>query len=194
MKHIKKLKILFLLTSGAISLVVLASCRHQSLGLRSEIMAMDTGNTLYFPSITSENLNKESITLPDDLAGNPSLVLVAYERNQQLNVNTWLDQLELIEKALPGIQVIETPTISSNKWGWMAWFIDGGMRSGISDFEARARTITLFTNVKAFNKALGIDEVDRIYAVLLNDDGQVLVVESGNFSLEKLNVLIQSMN
>jgi ATP10 protein len=194
MKRIKKLSTFILLTSGAVASLALASCRHQSLGLRTEMASMETSSTLYFPTITSENLNKDPVTLPDDLSGNPALVLVAYKQKQQFNVNTWLDQLGRIEEAIPGVRVIETPTISSKRWGWMAGFIDGGMRSGIPDIEARARTITLYTDIKAFNQALGIEDVETIYAVLLDEKGQVLTIEPGDFSLEKMDRLIQYMN
>tara|TARA_R100000657_G_C4624428_1_gene73891 strand:+ start:78 stop:533 length:456 start_codon:yes stop_codon:yes gene_type:complete len=147
---------------------------------------------VYFPTITAENLNKESITLPDDLAGNPALVLIAYQRQQQDNVNTWLGHLDTIEQAIPGVRIIETPTISSMKWGWFSGFIDGGMRSGIPDEQARARTITLYTKVGKFNEALGIESTKTIYAVLLDDEGRVIEMVEGDYSDAKLARLIEA--
>ncbi|CAN0551839.1 unnamed protein product, partial [Laminaria digitata] len=109
-------RILAFLVLGVLGAGTLAmsSCRHQSLGLRDEAPRMPD---VYFPTITAENLNKEKVTLPDDLAGKPALVLVAYQRQQQSNVDTWLEQMEAIEAAIPGVRIIETPTISSMKWG-----------------------------------------------------------------------------
>lgn len=166
--------------------LMIASCRHQSLGLRSDAEPI---RTPYFPRITAENLNREQVTLPDDLAGSPALVLVAYKQKQQTNVNTWLDRMDEIETAIPGVQIIETPTISRGKWGWMAGFIDGGMRSGIPSTEARARTITLYTDVSLFNQALMIDSTDTIYAVLLDTEGEVVKVVEGDFTPAKLGTL-----
>ncbi len=166
--------------------LMIASCRHQSLGLRSDVERI---RTPYFPRITAENLNREQVTLPDDLAGSPALVLVAYKQKQQTNVNTWLDRMDEIESAIPGVQIIETPTISSGRWGWMAGFIDGGMRSGIPSTEARARTITLYTDVSLFNQALMIDSTDTIYAVLLDAEGEVVKVVEGDFTPAKLGTL-----
>lgn len=153
---------------------------------------MQEESAMYFPTISAENLNKEPITLPDDLAGNPALVLVAFKRQQQTNINTWLDQLETIEQAIPGVRVIETPTISSLYWGWMAGFIDGGMRSGIPDPDARARTITLYTNVNKFREALGLESKDTIYAILLDEEGRVLQIAEGDYSTEKFAQLLNS--
>lgn len=175
-----------LLGALGIGSLMLASCRHQSLGLRTQAERV---RMPYFPTITAENLNREKITLPTDLAGNPALILVAYKQQQQTNVNTWLDRIDEIEAAIPGVQIIETPTISSGKWGWMAGFIDGGMRSGIPDPQARGRTITLYTDVSLFNQALMIEDTDTIYAVLLDAEGEVMKVLDGNFSEHKLEQL-----
>ena len=166
--------------------LMIASCRHQSLGLRADAERI---HTPYFPRITAENLNRVEMTLPDDLAGSPALILIAYKQKQQTNVNTWLDRMDEIESAIPGVQIIETPTISSGKWGWMAGFIDGGMRSGIPDPEARARTITLYTDVSLFNQALNIESTDTIYAVLLDEEGEVLDMAEGDYTPAKLDAL-----
>lgn len=175
-----------LLGTLGIGSLMLASCRHQPLGLRDQAQRV---RTPYFPTITAENLNREQVTLPDDLSGNPALILVAYKQRQQTNVNTWLDRMDEIEAAIPGVRIIESPTISSGRWGWMAGFIDGGMRSGIPDSEARARTITLYTDVSLFNQALMIEDTDTIYTVLLDAEGEVVKVLEGDFSNEKLREL-----
>jgi len=167
-------------------------CRHQSLRVNEQATLMNEESVMMFPTISAEDLNKDPITLPDDLAGNPALVLVAFKRQQQNNVNTWLNQLAMIEETIPGVRVIETPTISSFYWGWMAGFIDGGMRSGIPDHEARARTITLYTNTQKFRDALGLESSSTIYAVLLDDSGRVLRIEPGDFSQEKFDRLLDS--
>lgn len=185
-----------LMICGVLS-VWLGACRMQPLGDRP-VGAMGmvdgefAGSGVYFPRIESKDLNGDEVTLPDDLAGNPALVLVAFKQGQQTNVNTWLDQLETIEAGIEGLRVIETPTISGKKWGWMAGFIDNGMRSGIPDPEARARTITLFTDVGDFREALGLESADTIYGVLLDEQSRVVDVVEGDFSQEKFQRLIDA--
>ncbi len=68
----------------------------------------------------------------------------------------------------------------------MAGFIDGGMRSGIPDPEARARTITLYTDVGTFRQALGLESEDTIYGVLLDEQGAVVEIVEGDFDENKL--------
>lgn len=164
--------IAFVVVTGA----VITACRH------SPVRAVTEGGAVLFPSVSGENLHGETVTFPDDLKGHPALVLVAFKREQQAEVDTWLAQIEAFEAAIPGIRVVETPTISSARWGWMAWFIDGGMRSGIPDPDARARTITLYTDVAKFREALGMETDGHIYAVLLDADARVRLVEPGTFN------------
>lgn len=170
------------------------ACHQTPMTLRSDAVDENGDPVSYFPKIEAENLNRDSITLPDDLGGNPALVLVAFKRQQQANVNTWLGMIPDIESAIDGVRVIETPTISGLKWGWMSGFIDGGMRSGIPDLDARARTITLYTNVGAFKKALGLGSSNQIYAVLLDANGEVVGIEEGDYEQVKLDRLREAIN
>lgn len=191
---LKRLAVSVPLLIGGVMCVSIASCRYQELGVRETDGELVAENPLYFPQITAKNLNNEEVTLPDDLAGKPALVLVAFKQRQQVNVNTWLDQLDLIESTIDGVRVIETPTISGKKWGWMAGFIDGGMRSGIPDPQARARTITLYTDVGTFRQALGLESEDTIYGVLLDEQGEVIEIVEGDFEQSKLDRLAEAFN
>lgn len=190
---VKRFGISFPLLLAGGMCIFMASCRYHELGIRSVDDSLVQGSSTYFPQITAKNLNGDEVTLPDALAGNPGLVLVAFKQRQQTNVNTWLFQLERIESMIEGVQVIETPTISGKKWGWMAGFIDNGMRSGIPDLEGRARTITLFTDVGAFREALGLETEDSIYAVMLDEQSRVVDVVEGDFSDEKLERLTEAL-
>lgn len=160
-----------------VSAVVLVAARRHS-----PVRALSQNGETLFPGVSGENLHGERVRFPDDLMGAPALVLVAFEREQQSEVNTWLAQIDAFEAAIPGIRVVETPTISSARWGWMAWFIDGGMRSGIPDDAARARTVTLYTDVARFREALGMETDEQIYAVLLDPEGRVRLVEPGVYT------------
>lgn len=137
-----------------------------------------------FPKVSGSNLLKEKVQFPDDLMGRPTLALVAFKRQQQGEVDTWLAHLDEFEGR--GLRVLELPTISGMRYGWMAGFIDGGMRSGIPDPAARARTVTLYTNTAKFREALGLETRDEIYAVLLDDEARVVRIEAGAWSEEKM--------
>lgn len=144
-----------------------------------------------FPRVTARNLLDEQVTLPDDLAGNPALIHIAFYQRQQLEVNTWLDRADEITDAVPGIRIIETPTVGS-QWALVAGWIDGGMRSGIPGDEARARTITLYTDTRKFRDALAVETDKQIYTVLIDDAGKILLIEPGRASDEAIQRVIEA--
>lgn len=170
----------------ALTTALLASCRS------STVTPLRDGDAVLFPRVSGTNLLDEKITFPDDLIGRPALILVAFKQRQQFDVNTWLDRIPDIEAAVPGITIIETPTISAFPWGAVAGWVDDGMRSGILTREARERTVTLFTDPAAFRRALGLPSPDRIYAVALDADARVLRVTEGPLTNDSLEILLDA--
>ena len=137
-----------------------------------------------FPPIKATNLEKQEIDLPGGLQGEVNLLLVAFQRAQQRDVDTWLKALPRIQLAHPRFAYYELPTIARMN-ALTRWFIDNGMRSGIPDKQQRARTITLFIDKAPFKKALGIESEDRIYALLVTTTGDVLWRSEGVYTEEK---------
>ena len=145
-----------------------------------------------FPKLKASNLEKQTFSLPDDFAGERNLLLIAFQRKQQENVDTWLRGLKQFEST-PGFHYYELPTIS--KLNPIArWFINRGMRSGIPDREARARTITLYLDKSSFKKALNLPDENQIYAVLVDRAGRVYWRAEGDFDGKKAASLQQVLN
>ena len=161
-----------------LSLIALkAVMSREGLGLASE--AIFNGGAR-FPRLTASNLEKRTFTLPDDFEGSRNLLLVAFQREQQQQVDTWLREMRRFEELDPEFRYYELPTIQSPN-RLVRWFIDTGMRRGIPDPKARSRTITLYMDKQPFLKALGITDENRIYCFLVNRSGQVLWRAEGGF-------------
>ena len=67
----------------------------------------------------------------------------------------------------------------------MRWFIDMGMRHGIPDRKARERTITLYLEKQTFLDSLLIADQKKIYAFLVDREGNVLWRSAGVFDEAK---------
>jgi len=143
-------------------------------------MAVSEGT---FPKLTASNLEKQTFALPEDFAGDLNLLLIAFQREQQHNVDTWLHQMKRFESS-PGFHYYELPTIDKLN-PFFRWFINSGMRRGIPERNARARTITLYLDKLSFRKALNIPDEKRIYAVLVDRSGRVLWRAEGDFDEAK---------
>jgi hypothetical protein len=56
----------------------------------------------------------------------------------------------------------------------MRFVIDNGMRYGITDRKTRAATVTIYTDVTAFAKALGIGSTKEIAVLVFTPAGAIL--------------------
>jgi len=138
----------------------------------------------HFPPVNASNLEKREFSLPTDFEGDRNLVLVAFERQQQKDVDTWLDEMKPFEDLDPAFRYYELPTIERPN-AFTRWFIDSGMRHGIPDHKARERTITLYLDKKAFCDALLITDQKKIYAFLIDRSGKVMWKAEGDFDAAK---------
>jgi hypothetical protein len=172
----------FKLGHPMLSLIALTAVMSRGgLGLASEAIVNGEAR---FPRLIASNLEKRTFTLPDDLEGSRNLLLVAFQREQQQQVDTWLREMKRFEELDPKFRYYELPTIQSPN-RLVRWFIDTGMRRGIPDQKARSRTITLYIDKKPFLKALDITDENRIYCFLVNRSGQVLWRTEGEFDDSK---------
>ena len=109
-----------------------------------------------FPKLEADNLNKQMVQLPGGLAGDLNLMLIAFERAQQADIDTWLPHLPGVAVRHPNFAYYELPVIERMNF-LMRWTINTGMRGGIPDKQQRARTITLYLDKKPLKSALQIE-------------------------------------
>lgn len=140
----------------------------------------------FFPRLTASNLEKQRFVLPRDFAGDRNIVVIAYKRGQQADVDTWMPWLNRIVAARRDVRWYELPTISKTTGTLLGWFIDRGMRRGIADIRQRQRTITLYLDKDRFRETLGLpDSEDMIQILVVTRRGDILGRSSGRFSEAK---------
>jgi len=93
-----------------------------------------------FPRVTGKNLEEQPVTLPDDLAGAPAVILVGYKQRDQFDIDRWF--MGLIQADAPA-RIVELPTIPGLVPSWASKWIDDGMRSGIPEEDWPA-VVTLY--------------------------------------------------
>jgi hypothetical protein len=134
-----------------------------------------------FPRVDGRSLSGSEIALPSELPAPRTLALVAFQQRHQACVDRWIARAEAA--GVPGSPVdmgpsddtcvIEIPVLST-RWKVGRGFIDGGMASSIRVPRVLARTITVYTNVSAFQKVLGIPGSDDVQACVVTPAGEVL--------------------
>lgn len=135
---------------------------------------------MQFPKLTTRDLNGAKRDLPDDFGGEINLLLVAYLRHHQEDVDTWVPRLRELEADIPGLRYYELPVVGPmNRLGRLS--LDLGMRAGIPDPDVRERTLTLYVDRAEFRRSLGIPTEDTIALVLLDRDHRVAWQDLGPF-------------
>lgn len=147
----------------------------------------------HFPSVTADTLSKVTVHLPADFAGtNANLVLVAFERDQQKDVDTWAPAATKLVKDQPGFRFYELPVLPRRDILYR-WWLNTAMRSGVSDDAARARTIPLYIGKEDFRKSLQIPSEKTITALLLDKKGDVIWRSEGVWNEEKQKELLAAL-
>jgi hypothetical protein len=142
------------------------------------------------PSIAAENLNERALTLPADLPAEKTLVLMAFEREQQDEVDTWIKGMDLASGKLPWLEVPVVGTGGSLRRS----MVNGGMRMGIKDESVRERTVTLFVDRVGLLRSMGLPGEGKIILVLvMNRKGEVLTYAQGRHSADKAQLLLAAL-
>jgi hypothetical protein len=148
--------------------------------------------TLLFPNIKGRNLNTQDLILPGDLSGEARLLVIAFKREQQQLVETWLPFLKELESRQPAFRYYELPVLPGGL-KLIRGIIDGGMSRGITDSVARERTITIYTDTEEFRANLGIPSNETIQLLLLDSAGYVRFRTDGAMADKKAGQLRQAV-
>ena len=147
-----------------------------------------SGNTmadsaLRFPKVDGTNLEGRRFSLPVDFEGEFNIVFVAFRREQQNDVDSWLPFARERTASDARVRAYELPTLNRS-YRMVRGFIDGGMARGIPERATRAATITLYIDKSPFKAALSIAAEDRIVTLLVARDGRVLWRGDGRYSAQ----------
>ncbi len=148
------------------------------------VTLLGPADSIRFPTVTSENLEGRSLTLPADFAGDRNVVFVAFLMQQQKDVDSWSPWLRQALARHPGSDFYEIPTIQ-RMVAPMRWMINRGMRGGIPDRAVRERTVTLYIDKGPFKAALGITSEAEIQVLLVDRAGRVRWRTTGPFTAAK---------
>ena len=143
-------------------------------------------------ALSGRSLDGRSYELPGDLAKPYNLLVVAFRREQQAVVDRWLPWLIELEQRRGDVAVYELPVLSS-VYGPARWFIDGGMTRGVPDPAARARTVSVYTDVQKVVENLGLAGTDTIAVLVVERSGRILAGEHGGFEQEKAERLATAL-
>ena len=136
---------------------------------------------LSFPRLTARDLDGREVALPAGLPGEWTIVIIAFRRQQQELVDSWVPWLEERAAAIPGLRFAELPAIGL-QWQPARPVIDGGMAAAIRDQQTRRRTLTVYTDLRRVTAPLGIGDRSTIWLFLVDRAGHVRWRGSGGWN------------
>ncbi|MFY0609960.1 MAG: hypothetical protein JXQ99_00430 [Hyphomicrobiaceae bacterium] len=143
-----------------------------------------------FPKIVTSDLNGRKLSFPKSLPGDRSLVLIAFKREQQADLDVWIEKFGLKKADAPAW--IEMPVVANYGSVWRA-FLDNAMRSGIVTKEARARVFTVYTRPAEFREKLRFPTDAQVYVLVVSRSGKILARADGKFSDAKAGLLRRAL-
>ena len=145
-----------------------------------------------FPSVTAHDLEGHEVRVPEDLPAGPRIVMLAFQRWHMELIETWEPALQALEARCRELSVWEVPALSRVYLPARA-FIDGGMRAGIVDTDARLHTLTVYTNLSALARELELSSLETIYLLLVAPDGTILWQGEGTADEKQISGLKQAL-
>jgi hypothetical protein len=133
-----------------------------------------------FPSVAGRALSGQTVRIPEDPLGAPVLLLCAYRRGTQTDIDRWA---AFVERVLPHLAVYELPIIPSPLWRPLQGWIDGGMRGGVPT-SLWSSTVTLYEHGRAAREFVGDSGGFRAQVVLLDAAGVVAHHDARGFTEE----------
>jgi len=136
---------------------------------------------MQFPRLSARDLEGRTVEIPAGLTGTINLVVLAFRRDHQYPIETWLPHFARLEGDFPGLEAWEVPALSRSYRIWRG-AIDGGMRRGIPDPKVRRHTLTAYVDLRGLQRALDLPDLDHIYLFLLDQTGSVRWQGRGAYS------------
>jgi len=145
-----------------------------------------------FPTVSGRDTQGRRLTLPDDLDGEQTLVVVSFHQRQRSLVNSWRQFASELCERFDHFGYYELTVCG--KGGMLPPQSMGGMSPASARQRTHDNTIFLSVDKQAFRRRLGILGEQTIYAFLL-EDGDVVRQAAGVLTPktgEALESLLQS--
>lgn len=139
-----------------------------------------------FPKLKSKNLEGKEYSLPQELESEISIIILAYKREHQKDVDAWFTAIKENELDIcPAVTSYEMPVLKQFN-SFIRFNIDNGMRFGINDKVTREHILSVYVDKESFNKTLDISTEETIHTLVIKRNGEILWQKPGNVDDEKI--------
>lgn len=142
------------------------------------------------PDLETETLEGDTLRLPQDLVGEPAVLLVGFVQEAQFDADRWL--LGLLQAELD-VRVLEVPTIPGALVGLLSSRIDQGMRNGIPSEDWGSVATAYGAGAGRLERFTGSEGPRNIRVLLLDAEGRVRWFHDEGYSAGSVLALSQAL-
>jgi len=136
------------------------------------------------PQVESLNLDNETVIFPDDLATDLVLIVMPFDRDQQVDALDWVPVFQDLAQENDNISYYNL-AILPDLAPPIRTLVQVGMSGLVSDTTLRQITvITYLDDIDLFTDSMSIPDVEAIHTLILNQAGEVLWQAHEAFSPE----------
>lgn len=140
---------------------------------------------LVMPSVSGLTSDSEAVNFPEQFEADYHLVVMPFDREQQVLAVTWLPLFQELASTHDNVQywsIAALPELNSA----IRFLVLTGISAGISDEDVRQQVTVLFLEQQAeFLDALAIDNDESIQAFIMDSDGVIYYRAIGEFTTER---------
>ena len=142
----------------------------------------DAGACLRLPTVTGVDLDNDTISLPSAFATEYVLVIMPFDRDQQVLAADWLPTFQELAAAFDNLSYVSIAALPDlNAFGRTGVIV--GMSAGVRDQTVRDATAILFLeDQQAFLDALAVDSTEQMQAFIMGQDGTLYWRTTGTYT------------
>jgi hypothetical protein len=144
------------------------------------------------PRLEATALDGSRLVLPDSVAANITLVGLAYQREAQDDLNSWLEPFRAEYIPADGFLACEVPMMGTRIPGLLRGVINGGMRKAIPG-ESWRWVAPFYGDIDAYSKRLGVTDRSRVQMLLLDGSGVIRWHAAGTADSARLAGLMRAV-
>jgi hypothetical protein len=157
------------------------------------IAAARAAEPVVLPTVSSDTLSKQRVTLPADFHTDRNLLLLYFDLTQQSDVDSWNTVMDAWRANDPSLTAY-TSLVSSQKNFLSRWWQNSSMRSAYPDSGRWPTILPLYLDKHGFERRLQISSEKEVVLLLLDRKGRVLSRVSGPLNDSSRNAMRAALN
>lgn len=140
------------------------------------------------PPVAARAMDDRSVSLPQGLPGERTLVLLVFHPDQREEARSWVLGMALHDSPYPWMKMRVLQDPGSDR-------VRNQVQDGLHAVRTRepARVVPLFTEPEAFARSLGLSGTSHAQMVVLDRAGNVLARAEGAYDGQKAQALLETL-